>query len=248
MLFVGQDVTEKAQLQHQLIEKERLAAMSITAAKLVHEIGNPLNGMYLTAQLLEGRMARMKDLDGAFKSGMERFVREIVRLNQLLREFKSFFASEKYYFKPTSLAVVVKEVLDIEEPTYVSSGIRVEQAIPLDLPLVMADATKLNQAVLNLCKNAVEAMPQGGILSLRASQSEDNVVLEIADTGVGIPTHVDIYRPFTTTKTSGSGLGLMIVRQIVSTHKGLITYSSKPNKGTVFRLTIPLPQSNTETA
>jgi PAS domain S-box-containing protein len=246
VLCVGQDITEKTQLQEHLVEKERLAAMSITAAKLVHEIGNPLNGMYLTAQLLEGRMAKMKDLDGAFKAGMERITKEIVRLNQLLREFKSFFASEKYFFKPTSLAAVVEEVLDIEAPNHATCGIRVEQAIPADLPLVMGDAAKLTQAVLNLCKNAVEAMPRGGILSLRASRSEDNVVLEITDTGAGIPPDIDISRPFTTTKTTGSGLGLMIVRQIISAHRGLITYTSDPNKGTVFRLTIPLPQSGTE--
>jgi signal transduction histidine kinase len=244
---VGQDITEKAQLQAQLVEKERLAAMSITAAKLVHEIGNPLNGMYLTAQLLEGRMARIEGLDSAFKSGMERLMREILRLNQLLREFKTFYASEKYVFKPTSLVAVVAEVLDMAGPSYVNCGIRVEQAIAADLPLVMGDAAKLNQAVLNLCKNAVEAMPRGGILSIRASHSEDNVALEIADTGVGIPTDVNIFRPFTTTKTSGTGLGLMIVRQIVSMHRGVITYTSEPNRGTVFRLTIPLSQSSTET-
>jgi PAS domain S-box-containing protein len=247
VLFVGQDITEKAQLQAQLVEKERLAAMSITAAKLVHEIGNPLNGMYLTAQLLEGRMARIEGLDSAFKSGMERLMREILRLNQLLREFKTFYASEKYVFKPTSLVAVVAEVLDMAGPSYVNCGIRVEQAIAADLPLVMGDAAKLNQAVLNLCKNAVEAMPRGGILSIRASHSEDNVALEIADTGVGIPTDVNIFRPFTTTKTSGTGLGLMIVRQIVSMHRGVITYTSEPNRGTVFRLTIPLSQSSTET-
>jgi signal transduction histidine kinase len=103
----------------------------------------------------------------------------------------------------------------------------------------MADADKLKQVVLNLCKNAVEAMPGGGTLSLRGIQSGENVILEIIDTGVGIPSHVDIFTPFTTTKSSGTGLGLMIVRQIVSMHKGQLSYSRDGDKQTVFRLTLP---------
>jgi signal transduction histidine kinase len=119
----------------------------------------------------------------------------------------------------------------------------VEQAIPGDLPLIMADANKLKQVVLNLCKNAVEAMPAGGTLTLRGSSSEDNVILEITDTGVGIPSNVDIFTPFTTTKTSGTGLGLMIVRQIISMHKGQLTYSRENGTQTVFRLILPRIQA-----
>jgi signal transduction histidine kinase len=115
----------------------------------------------------------------------------------------------------------------------------VEQAIPADLPLIMADADKIKQVVLNLCKNAVEAMPEGGTLTVRGSHSGENVILEIVDTGVGVPSTVDIFTPFTTTKTSGTGLGLMIVRQIVSMHKGHLTYSREANSETVFRLTLP---------
>ena len=89
----------------------------------------------------------------------------------------------------------------------------------------------------------MQAMPEGGTLTVRAFASGDHVILEIADTGVGIPTSVDVLTPFTTTKASGSGLGLMIVRQIVSTHGGTLTYSSEPNKGTVFSLSFPVMQA-----
>ncbi len=243
LLCIGQDITEKTRLQEQLIEKERLAAMSVTAAKLVHEIGNPLNGMSLTAELLRIRVDAMKDPDSAIKSGLDRLIRETTRLNQLIREFKSFFASERHVFRPVSLATVAAETLEVEKTSYAGRNVKVEQTLPEDLPLIVGDADKLKQAVLNLCKNAVDAMPDGGILSVRGFTSGDHVILEIADTGVGIPPGVDVLTPFTTTKVSGSGLGIMIVRQIVSIHGGALTYTSEPDKGTVFRLSFPALQS-----
>jgi signal transduction histidine kinase len=226
-----------------LVEKERLAAMSVTAAKLIHEIGNPLNGMSLTLKLLERHLPEQKELDRRVISSIDNLLKETNRLSQLIYEFKAFAGSERYVFKPTSLAAVAVETLELEAPNYAARGIQVEQAIPVDLPLIMADADKLKQVVLNLCKNAVEAMPHGGTLTLRGSHSEENVILEIVDSGVGIPSTVDIFTPFTTTKSSGSGLGLMIVRQITSMHKGHLTYSREGDSQTIFRLTLPRLQS-----
>ena len=243
VLCSGQDITEKARLHEQLVEKERLAAMSVTAAKLIHEIGNPLNGMSLTLKLLERHLPEQKELDRRVISSIDNLLKETNRLSQLIYEFKAFAGSERYVFKPTSLAAVAVETLELEAPNYAARGIQVEQAIPVDLPLIMADADKLKQVVLNLCKNAVEAMPHGGTLTLRGSHSEENVILEIVDSGVGIPSTVDIFTPFTTTKSSGSGLGLMIVRQIVSMHKGHLTYSREGDSQTIFRLTLPRLQS-----
>jgi hypothetical protein len=244
VLCLGQDITEKVKLQEQLLEKERLAAMSVTTAKLIHEIGNPLNGMSLTLTLLERHLSLVKEQDSRVKSSIDKLLKEISRLSQLIYDFKSFAGSERYVFKPTSLAAVAAEVVDLEGPNYALRGIQVEQAIPADLPVIMADADKIKQVVLNLCKNAVEAMPEGGTLTVRGSRSGENVILEIVDTGVGVPSTVDIFTPFTTTKTSGSGLGLMIVRQIVSMHKGQLTYSREANSQTVFRLTLPRLESD----
>jgi PAS domain S-box-containing protein len=243
VLCSGQDITEKARLQEQLVEKERLAAMSVTTAKLIHEIGNPLNGMSLTVKLLQRHLPEHKELDRRVISSVDNLLKEINRLGQLIYDFKAFAGSERYVFKPTSLAAVAVETLELEGPNYAARGIKVEQAIPADLPLIMADADKLKQVVLNLCKNAVEAMPEGGTLSLRASHSGEQVTLEIVDTGIGIPGTVDIFTPFTTTKSSGTGLGLMIVRQIISMHKGHLTHIREDDRQTVFRLTLPQLQS-----
>ena len=105
---------------------------------------------------------------------------------------------------------------------------------------MQADGDKLKQAILNLIKNAAEAMPQGGTLTLRARNAGPEVVLEIGDTGVGIPDGVDVFEPFVTTKESGTGLGLVIVRQIMSAHGGTVSYSSERGRGAVFRLAFPL--------
>ncbi|HEV8712157.1 MAG TPA: ATP-binding protein [Candidatus Binatia bacterium] len=104
----------------------------------------------------------------------------------------------------------------------------------------MADRDKLKQVLLNLCKNAFEAMPEGGTLTVRLHNTGKHITLKVADTGMGIPAGVDIFEPFVTTKLEGTGLGLPIVRQIVAAHGGTLTYTSEPGKGTTFTVTLLL--------
>jgi signal transduction histidine kinase len=151
--------------------------------------------------------------------------------------------AERYDFKPVSLATVVGEVLSLERPSYINRGILIKQIIPTDLPPVTADADKLKQVILNLCNNAVDAMPNGGELTLRATRDDQRAIVEVIDTGAGIPDGVDIWAPFMTTKGHGTGLGLMIVQNIISAHQGTIEYTSEAQKGTTFRLTLPLSTS-----
>ena len=115
---------------------------------------------------------------------------------------------------------MIGDVLSLERPHYFNRGIRIKQLVPTDLPLVMGDADKLKQVILNLCNNAVDAMANGGELLLRASRDDRHAVVEVADTGEGIPPELDIWAPFMTTKSSGTGLGLTIVRNIVTAHQG----------------------------
>jgi two-component system sensor histidine kinase HydH len=111
---------------------------------------------------------------------------------------------------------------------------------PPGVPPIGVDEDKLKQALLNLFKNAVEAMPNGGDLILAVAHSDDQVVIKISDTGSGIAPDVDIFAPFYTTKKEGTGLGLIVVRQIIAAHDGTITFSSEPGKGTTFTVSLPV--------
>jgi signal transduction histidine kinase len=137
------------------------------------------------------------------------------------------------------LVALAKEVVGGETAKYDSKGIHVELEFEPGLPLVPIDRGKFKQALFNLCKNAEEAMPEGGTLTLRGYRSGSKVVLEVRDTGCGIPENLDLSEPFTTTKPTGTGLGLMIVRQIMSLHHGSLSYSSEPGKGASFFLELP---------
>jgi signal transduction histidine kinase len=127
---------------------------------------------------------------------------------------------------------------------YKSSGITVRVACDENLPLVPLDPEKIKQVILNLCKNAVEAMPEGGLLTVRAHQAEDHVILEFADTGHGIPSGFDPFQLFKTSKSEGTGLGLSIVQQIISDHHGTIDYITELGKGTTFMVSLPLSVNN----
>lgn len=235
------DISEKIRLQEQLVERERLAAIGTTAATFAHEVGNPLNSMYMAAQLLERRLAKRRDLvDGTLTTPLLNLMSEIKRLTVLLDEFRALARRQKLTLRPTSLAPLVADLLAAETPAYAARGIKLEQVFPPDLPLIVADSEKLKQVLLNLCKNATEAMPEGGTLTVRAHNSGGQVRLEVSDTGVGIPAGVDIFEPFITTKPQGTGLGLTIVRQIVSAHKGTLTYRSVSGEGTTFTVALPV--------
>ena len=237
------DISEKVRLQEQLLERERLAAIGTTAATFAHEVGNPLNSMYMVAQLLERRLVKKRDLvDDTLTTPLRNLMSEIRRLTILLEEFRALARRQKLNLQPTSLAPLVAELLAVETPLYTARGIKVEQILPPDLPPIMADNEKLKQVLLNLSKNAIEAMPQGGTLTTCARHSGGHVRVEVSDTGIGIPARLDIFEPFITTKPQGTGLGLTIVRQIVSAHKGTLTYHSVPGEGTTFILTLLVAQ------
>ena len=120
------------------------------------------------------------------------------------------------------------------------NGIEIQISLAEDLPIISIDSDKMKQALLNLIKNSAEAMPRGGRIILDAFVADGAVILEITDTGEGIPLDIDAFEPFLTTKREGTGVGLVIVRQILTAHNGKISYRSKPGEGTTFQLELPL--------
>jgi two-component system, LuxR family, sensor kinase FixL len=235
------DISEKAKLQEQLVERERLATIGTTAAKIGHELANPLNGMSLTIQLLEQRLSRQPNPpDSQVTVTVQRLKNEISRLNQLAGQFRTISRRERYNFQPTELAALIDDVIKIQTPHFAQLNVQIEQCIPTDPPIVTVDRDKIKQALLNLVKNAAEAMPGGGKINIEASATEDGVFIDITDTGTGIPLDIDAFEPFLTTKKEGTGIGLVIVRQVVVAHGGKISYRSRPGEGATFRIELPV--------
>ena len=235
------DVSEKVKLQEQLVERERLATIGTTAAKIGHELANPLNGMSLTIQLLEQRLNRQPNPpDSQVAVTVQRLKNEISRLNQLAGQFRTISRRERYNFQPTELAGLIDDVIKIQTPHFAQLNIQIEQCISTAAPpFVTIDRDKIKQALLNLVKNAAEAMPGGGKINIEVSPSEDSVFIDITDTGTGIPLDIDAFEPFLTTKKDGTGIGLVIVRQVVVAHGGKISYRTRPGEGTTFRIELP---------
>jgi signal transduction histidine kinase len=207
---------------------------------IAHEMGNPLNGMLVSAEILERylqanprAMDQIGDLPALLK-------KEIKRLMLLLKELRSSRVLLAVDLQPTFLQEEIRELLALESAYYAQQGIRVDQYVPFGLPRIMADRNRLRQVLLNLCKNAVEAMPNGGTLTLQSYAREERVCLDIADTGEGVPEAMRGFEPGVTDKPNGSGLGLAIVREIVKQHKGRLSYTTQWGKGSTFHLEFPI--------
>jgi signal transduction histidine kinase len=225
--------------QKSVRDRERLVVLETTAALFAHEVANSLNGIFASLQLLDMKAQEENSPDPELKSFIGSVTQEIKRLGSLLQDFRSFVRPQKYYFEAIDLARLIDETINTEKLLYESMGIKLKFQFPPDLSLVRVDEEKIKQAILSICKNAVEAMPSGGALTFRGYESAGRIFFEIADTGAGIPQGLEIFEPFFTTKPRSSGLGLPIVSQIISAHEGTIDYASEAGKGTTFKISLP---------
>ncbi len=242
------DISATANLQSRLLERERLAAIGRTAATFAHEVGNPLNGIYMTMQLLERSLVEQKNPDATVLSRVDNIRRQLERMRALLDDFRSLSRKQKYTFEPTELVELAQEVLTTQAEAMRRQN--VEATVTCDAPEVwlIADSAKLVQVVLNLCKNAMEAMSNEGTIHINIIDHGDQVQLSVGDSGCGIPPSLDIFEPFTSTKTEGTGLGLPFVRQVIAVHHGRIRYASNDSGGTTFDVWLPRQGPTTDEA
>lgn len=240
---IGLDITDKLELQDKLVQSERLAAIGMLAAMFAHEVGNPLNAMYLQAQLLR-RKVDIPHPEQPLGPRVDALMSEIERLNSLLEDFRAFQRPERIMLEPTDVSAVLSHVAEAIAIKAEAEHVALETALDVTLPRVKGNANKLQQVFINLCKNAIEAMPDGGVLTLISRRAEHGVVVEVRDTGRGIPEGLDVFAPFASSKPAGMGLGLALVREIVTLLGGTIRYASSP-AGTTF--TIELPGASAQT-
>jgi PAS domain S-box-containing protein len=234
---VSTDITERKKLQEALAERERLAAVGTAAAMLAHEIANPLNGMYVHAQLLERRAVRQ----GADElvEGIRGCRQEIERLADLLNEFRQVSKRPQLQSQAIDARQLVVELLDEVESRHAPASVGVVREVAEAELSARLDRSKTKQVLLNLCKNAIEAMGDGGTLTFRAHVTEGHLTFEVCDTGCGMPADIDPFEAFRTTKAEGTGLGLAISRQLVQAQGGTIRFESEPGKGTSFFVVFP---------
>jgi signal transduction histidine kinase len=240
----GIDVTERRALEKRAADAEALSAMAKLALNLAHEIRNPLNAAVLQLHLL-GRHVDKLMVDEDTRMALRRKAQivgdEIGRLSRLLSEFLDLARPRAAVRELVHFGKLVDEVLDLEQGSAVARGVHVERYLQGDCVLV-GDAEKLKQVVLNLVMNALEAMKGGGALNVRLGSEGDRLTLVVEDTGIGIDSAAlgQVFDPFFTTKEAGTGLGLSIVRKIVDQHRGEVRIESELGAGT--RATVSLPR------
>ncbi len=210
-----------------------------TAALFAHQVANSLNGIFACLQLLNLKAQDQGLEDPELTSLVGSATEEIKRLGSLLKDFRAFVQSQNYDFEPTDLRKIIDEIIAEDRLLYDSNGVRLQFEFSDTLLPMMLDQEKIKQAILSICQNAVDAMPSGGVLTLRGYESDGKIFLEISDTGAGIPKGLEVFEPFRTTKPFSSGLGLPIVSQIISAHNGTIDYMSDLGKGTTFKIGLP---------
>ena len=209
--------------------------------ELVHEIRNPLNSINLNLQILEEDLsAENPTAPSDLQKRTRRIRREVEHLDRILTDFRRYANLPPLTFETCDLGVLVEEVLDFNEPEAQRQNVQVNREIQ-ELPLVQLDQSQFKQALLNLIINGVQAMEDGGTLTVRAIPLNDQIQIDVEDTGQGIePEQLSkIFDLFISTKEEGTGVGLTIVKQVIEGHGGQVNVESNPGHGTKFSILLP---------
>ena len=224
--------------QRKLQESQVLSTLGTTIAKIIHDLANPLNAISTTVQVLE--LSLKGHVDPQIAQMMKAMKAESGRVHDLMQELRQFTRPSELNLEPVNITTMLSEITDeVTSLCHDSSSIEIDQKLSPDLPIITADPNKLRRVFLNLCKNALEAMPSGGKLTISSYITEEMIMIDIKDTGTGIPNDLNVFEPFTTSKPDGWGLGLSIVRQIIVKHGGSLDYESELGKGTRFTISLP---------
>jgi signal transduction histidine kinase len=236
---VGADVTAEQEMLRRTLRAERLAAVGTLAAGLAHEVRNPLNSAALQLEVLERRLAKGGATPESTLPVAALISEEIRRLERLVSEFLSFARPRPLELQPTALEDLCRDVIAFGAPEAQAAGVTVALEVAPGLPPLAADPERLRQVLRNLVRNGIEAMPDGGRLTVRVRRAGGGVEIDVADTGVGFGDEAPIFDAFFTTKSKGTGLGLSIVHRIVTDHGGTVRVRSRPGD-TCFTIALPL--------
>jgi len=246
---VGQLARDFNRMTEQLVEQrdrmiqaERVAAWRELARRLAHELKNPLFPLQITVENLQrAREASPEQFDEVFRESTSTLLAELDNLKTIIGRFSDFAKMPAPHLESVDLNQVAREVVKLFDAQMQAPGrapVQTELLLAEDVTTIPADPEQIRRALRNLVLNALDAMPQGGALTIRTARIIGKVSLEVSDTGQGLtPEECErLFTPYYTTKQHGTGLGLAIVQSVVSDHKGTITVQSEPGKGSTFRI------------
>lgn len=251
IIVLMEELSERMWLEEKFLQAEKLFAMGQLATCITHEIGNPLGIMKSTMRFLNDHLARM---GGDLTMYSQVVMENIDRMHELLKDISEFSRPRKEQIVFHDICSSLSQILHFVEKECEGHGVVIEASIEDNLPIVCCNPHRLKQVFLNLVKNAIEAMPNGGKFSVAAKKvdldGKDAVLVAVTDSGIGISEKdmKTIFKPFHTTKCNGNGLGLFIVRNIVREHNGRITVTSTEGVGTTVSILLPADGRKDENA
>ena len=247
--IVLHDVTDLHDRTESTIESEKLNAITMLAAGVAHEIGNPLNSLNIHLQLLQRHFRDHDSGEGSADARelLEVALEEVARLDAITSQFLKAVRPSPADLEPLAIEEVIGETLRFLKVEIEDRDVEVECTRSEDIPELTGDAAQLRQAFYNLIRNAVQAMPDGGKLTIGLRLKGNDVAISFRDSGVGIsPEHLQsVFDPYYSTKEDGSGLGLVVVERIVREHGGTLNVESEPGEGAVFTIRLPLQDQRT---
>lgn len=242
-----EDVTDKRLEEARHRRAESLASMTTMAASVAHEIKNPLGSISIHLQLMQKTLDADRD---ECRTDLEEYLsiisEEVERLNSIVVDYLFAVRPMDTHPAPMNINSLIQELVTFVQYELQEAGIEVEELPAINLPLLNLDENLMKQAFLNIIKNALAAMPEGGTLHISTLLKDNLVHIRIKDTGSGIPKEMvsKIFEPYFTTKENGSGLGLTMVYKVIKEHGGEIRVTSKEGEGTTFTILLPVPQTD----
>jgi two-component system, sporulation sensor kinase A len=234
LLTIGRDITQQKLAESLLLKKEKLSVLGELAAGIAHEVRNPLTS-------IKGFIQVMRETKRVEESYIQIVLEELERINQIISELLILGKPQSHYYKPFPLNDAVSYVMNLIGHEAMLNNISITLNDSSSRPLIYGDKNQLIQVFINILKNSIEAMPQGGSIDIVINEKGNAIKICIKDTGVGIPKErlTKIGEPFFTLKEKGMGLGLTTSTKIIQEHKGTLKIDSEVGKGTTVYITLP---------
>ncbi len=243
-LLTMRDAESARRIEDEIELSRRISASGRVTRGVAHEVKNPINAIVLHLQLLRNKMQQVDPDTGRHVDIIDN---EIHRLDRVVQILVDFTRPRELHIEDADLKLLLDEVVLLASPDAAQHGVTIVRHLPAEAIPVKVDVDLIKQAMLNVVLNGVQAMPNGGALTIATHRDEDAIVTEIKDEGTGIPVAVQekVFELYFTTKKSGSGIGLAQTYQIMQWHYGSVDFDSQEGKGTTFRLRLPLAETRT---